>query len=202
MAFSPARIAASLLVAAGLTVASVAPASAESLTIRDKRGDVLLVPADAMSLDDARPAPGMAHTDILRTVIRHGDKRVAVRIKLAELRKTRGFRLQGIRVVTNESVRRNIAVGAWPGMARGEADMSRPNGRTVNCDGLNHRIDYSRNVVTVSVPRSCLSNPRWVRVGIGTAWIKDSGDAYVDEALRAGTVSGYGPKLSPRVRRG
>jgi hypothetical protein len=187
-----------LAIAAGLIVASATSASAESLTVTDPRGDLR-----AYDVENGEPgnAGSVSNGDIVRSVLRHGDTRISVRVKFSELRKIGEFRGDAIRVVTNEGVKRDVSTSAGPGMWSGESDMSRPNGTLVDC-AVAHRIDYDRNVVTVSFPRSCVSNPRWVRLGVGAMWMSSgTGMYYVDDAQVDGNVNDS-VRLSPRLSRG
>jgi hypothetical protein len=38
--------------------------------------------------------------------------------------------------------------------------------REVRCPGLRTKRDVGRDTLLLSVPRSCLGNPRWVRAGV------------------------------------
>lgn len=185
-------------VAAGLAVGTAGTAAAQTLTDVDQRGDVQSFTMDS---EEPAPAPTVANGDILRTVFNHAERRVSVRVKYADLRRIGQFRNDGIKVVTNEGVRREVSVFAGQGMWRGQADMVRPSGRPVDCD-IAHKIDYDRNLVTISFPRSCVSNPRWVRLGMGAVWMDGSSRAYADDAQIDGRINPENLKLSPRLRRG
>jgi len=199
MTLSLGRTALTLALAAGLTVTTAGTAAAEGLTVRDKRGDVQ---ARDMETDEPVGKAGVANGDIVRTVMRHNDRRISVRIKYADLRKAGDGRGDVVRVVTNEGVRRDVQVFAAPGMWRGEAGMSRPNGKPVDCD-VTHKVDYGKNVTTLSFPRTCVSNPRWVRLGVGAMWMKfQAGVYYADDAQLDGRVRANTLELSKRLRRG
>jgi hypothetical protein len=184
--------------AAGLAVATAGTAAAQTLTDVDQRGDVQTFD---MTSEEPTPAPTVANGDVLRTVFKHAERRVSVRVKYADLRRVGQFRNDGIQLVTNEGVRREVSVFAGQGMWRGESDMIRPNGQPVDCD-IAHKIDYDRNLVTISFPRSCVSDPRWVRLGLGSVWVDGENRAYADDAQIDGRINPETLKLSPRLRRG
>lgn len=186
-------------VAAVLTVATAGTATAETLSVTDQARDVQSFTMDS---DTATNEPGVANGDILRTVLRHNSGQISARVKLAELRRVGEVRGDFMRVLTNEGITRDVSIYAGPNMWRGEAEMSRPNGKTVTCD-ISHKIDYDRNVVTVSFPRSCVSSPRWVRIGLGSSWA-NSGFAkfYLDDSQISGHVNPDRLRLSPRLSRG
>jgi hypothetical protein len=193
------RTALTLALAAGLALGTAGAASAQSLTINDARGDVK---AFDMDTDEPTATTGTVNGDALRTVLRHADRQVFVRVKFADLRRTGDGRADFVRVVTNEGVRRDIWVSAGPGMWRGQAQMTRPNGRSVACK-VAHRIDYDTNVTTVSFPRSCVSDPRWVQLGVGSTWVNQTANEYyADDALLSGRINPETLRLSPRIRRG
>jgi hypothetical protein len=183
--------------AAGLTVAAAGPAAAQNLTHVDQRGDVR---SFSMQTEEEAPAPNVKNGDIVRTVLQHRQHRIAVRIKFADLRRV-GFRGDVIRIVTNDGVRRNVETFAAPGAYRGEAEMMRPNGDPVECD-IKLGMDYDKDVVTVSFPRTCVKDPRWVRMGVVSFWVQmNTEKVYADDAQRDGRMN-ENIKLSPRLKRG
>jgi hypothetical protein len=70
------------------------------------------------------------------------------------------------------------------------------------------RVDLDANEVRTAVPRSCLKNPRWVRVGTSAhGWIAPedpadpSGDSFSDEwGVRDDSMSIWLPPFGPKVR--
>lgn len=197
MTLSLRRAVTTVAVAAGLTLAAAGPAAAQQITVRDARGDVQASP---MEDDHAHePAPQVANGDVVRTVLRHNKARVVVRVKFADLKRKGAMAGHVVRIATNERMRRDVVVSAGPRMWRGEATMQRPNGQPVRCD-VSHAINYDTNVIFVSVPRSCVSNPRWVRLGHGSFWL-GGGKFFADDAQLAHEVR-EDVALSPRLRRG
>lgn len=199
MTLSLGRTALTLALAAGLTFTTAGTAAAESLTVRDARGDVQ---ARDMETDEPTGQGEVANGDIVRTVMRHSDRRISVRIKYVDLRKAGDGRGDVVRVVTNEGVRRDVTVFAAPGAWRGDAGMTRPNGNPVDCD-VTHKINYDKNVTTLSFPRKCVSDPRWVQLGVGAMWMKFQASVYyADDAQLDGRVKANSLELSKRLRRG
>ena len=82
---------------------------------------------------------------------------------------------------------------------RGRVIMTKGTGRRVKCHGLSTKVDYVGQRVTVSVPRSCLGRPRWVKVGIATVRFADS--ILLDDAQTDGKLY-QNPKYGPLVKQG
>ena len=72
----------------------------------------------------------------------------------------------------------------------------------IRCAGFDHTIDYTANTVQLSVPRSCVGNPRWVEVnyvGLGNVDARLR-NAYGDDyGLVVETAPGAGTKVIVRV---
>ncbi len=183
---------------AGLVVTPVGAASARTLADSDPHGDVRSFSGDS---EKSVAEPAVTDGDIVSTRFTHGTHRVSVRIRLANLQRTGAYRAEYVRIVTNEGLRREVSLTAAPGMWRGRAEMDRPSGRKVRC-AMRHDIDYAHDVVTLDFPRTCISSPRWVRLGVGSLWGEDLKKIYVDDALIGGAVNPDTVRLSPRLKRG
>jgi hypothetical protein len=83
-------------------------------------------------------------------------------------------------------------------------------GGSARCSGMSHTIDYTRNKVTLTVPRSCLGRPRWVEVAESTVRVEDTSSSstdptaslnlYIDDAFSPYFTSNT--HWSPKVHRG
>jgi hypothetical protein len=195
-----------LATAGCLTVSLAGTAHAQRVGHRDARGDVVKATYDENTqAETIEPAPRQTAGDITGIVVRHAPRRVFVTVRFRELRAMHPMQIHVIQLKTNESLRRELSIIATPQRPQGHADFTRPNGDTVRCRYLRRQVDYAENVLRVSIPRRCLSHPRWVRVGMGHLRIPKTADGsmviYADEAYRSGTV-GDRLTLGPRVRRG
>lgn len=150
--------------------------------------------------------PGHVNGDVVSFKMWHSDTRVGIRVKFSELKRTGMLRGDLLHIVTNEGVKRDAQVIAGtadmaPHAWRGDAELDRPNGDRVRC-AVSHSIDYAANVVQIGVPRSCLSAPRWVRLGYGAfSTGPDFSTGWGDDALLNGTVKDN-LTLSSRLYRG
>jgi len=147
--------------------------------------------------------------DITRVAIRHTNHRVIIRTNYRELTRSQGFRVLVGQIRTNEHVARDVVLIYDRDFApKGEVVLTRHNGDVVSC-GLGKTLDFTANVIEVRVPRTCLSRPRWVRVGVGHISMKftetRTGGQIVtgiDDALRTSTTDDSDLTWSPRIRRG
>lgn len=201
MNISLGRTISTVAIAVGLTLGTAGTAAAQTFSVQDARGDVLAYDM-ASDSDTGTPAPGVENGDVWRTVFRHNDRRISARIKFADLQRRGVMSGYIVRVVTNEKVRRDVIIYAGPQHWRGDSQMARPNGNPVECN-IAHNINYDTNVLTLSFTRSCVSDPRWVRMGAGSFWMNGAAQtAYQDDAQLPGRVNDTTVKLSPRIRRG
>lgn len=188
------------LCAALLGVAPVT-AHAQTFTDRDTVGDVVRF-SDSDTDNIVVPAPLRRLNDVTRTRLAHGASRVAVRVDYGELR--RGGDVQGLEIhmVTNEGARRYLQLVAYPRHWTGAAKLYTGRWGAVRCNGLRRTIDYGANVMKMSFPRRCASNPRWVKFR-AVAYAQAGGGFYADDALSDAPLTSKDDRLtwSGKVRR-
>ena len=184
------------LAMAALLVALPVAAHARYLVHEDAREDVVEIVADL-------PAPDQANGDIASIRFRHTETRVQVRVRFADLQRA-WIQETEVLLMTNEGVKRRVAVAFGSGSWAGTARLYARTGVQLRC-AIYRTVDYSENVLTIGLPRTCLSRPRWVQFGARHTtqpWPLNA-TAFRDDALRD---EGVGPyqylKLSPRLYRG
>jgi hypothetical protein len=190
--------------AAALAIVPLTAANAQTWRHTDATGDVQSVAGDA---DTPTPAPDAVDPDATSVRVSHGPRKVTVRTQFQDLAKASdSFYAFLLQVRTNERVHRQLEVDAGPGMWHGQVTFSSPR-KVLHCRGLARSIDYTANTVTVTIPRSCLSNPRWVQVGDAAvkftgldATDVTAGTGYVDDA--GSPDVGNNIAWSPRIHRG
>jgi hypothetical protein len=151
------------LVSAALAATPPAVAGDEPLTkvvLRDGTGDVW-----RMTLGSAdkvrRPA-----ADVKRAVVRHVPATVRVRMRFADLRRA-GSQSYQVTYRTPGGGYYLAVLESLPGARSGRSSLwGMESERRLRCPELRHRIDYARDLVALSVPRSCLGDPSWVRVNM------------------------------------
>jgi hypothetical protein len=195
--------------AAAMVVVPVTAAQAQTWRHADATGDVQSMPmvGDATT---GTVEPDVTDPDVRTVRVSHGPRKVTMRVQFVDLAAAKdvGY-IFGFQLRTNERLHRVVELDAGPGMWRGQVTFSSPR-RELRCKGLSRSIDYVKNVVTVSVPRSCLSHPRWVQAGSAAAKITglnlndpssiDNATAYVDDA--GSDTIGNNLAWSPRIRKG
>jgi len=199
-----ARVLAALLPA---TLLLPTAAHAEELVIDDAVADVVTVgPTEEGQGDLANlvPTPDNLTADVVRTVVDHAERRLRVRVDLRELgRERQYFAVLSVRTPDGTFEVETDHLGRRP-----DADLTR-RGRRVECPRLRTVTDRASSRATVTVPASCLGDPRWVRVGVGvavltTATTPEGVDEVVvlaDDAQRVGDVRDR-IALGPKVHRG
>ncbi|MFC5731412.1 MULTISPECIES: hypothetical protein [Nocardioides] len=177
---------------AAITTLILAPgvAHADSWTHTDPARDVVAFDDEGAET----PAPEVERGDIRRVRITHSSTRVRIRYTMRETFGANHGLVHAIRTPRNQF---------W--LVRFRADGLRHNGlfldqgeKEIRCRGIDWSIDRARATVIVSVPRSCLGRPRWVRAGVGVQSV-GADAAHVDDGLRVGTGSAL--RLSPRLYR-
>jgi len=173
------RLVAGVAGAAVALTLSAGPAAAERMTVADRRGDVLRVEEGATS---GLPAPGSTF-DVWRSTFAHTRDRVVVRVLFDDLRPT-GKRLQvWVNLQDGRGRTHHVGVAGVPGNRGGTAWLMGDRGQDRPCR-IRHRIDYGRDVVRVSLPRTCLGSPRVLRFGLLTEHVRRTWRyAWLDDGL-------------------
>lgn len=166
---------------------AAAPAQAQQSSTRDAARDVTVFRGEGGTTTRAVIKNG----DIRRTTIAHKAGKVTLRVSFRDLAKKGNGLLQYTDIRTPTS-RYDLSVFAGPGNWAGAHPSS--------CAGAAHKINYRTNVFTYAIPRSCLGDPRWVRVGFATATYEGDNQR-VDDARRKG-IDDNGIALTPRLTRG
>lgn len=169
-------------------------AQADRYVQADPAGDVVTVHYNPLS---TVPAPTVTEGDIVSSSVRHKARKVLLTMRFVELDRTGQGRIffYGIRT---GSMTRYVTLAAAPGRWAGKAQVVKPSGKKVSCR-VTRAIDYAANTATIGVPRSCLGDPRWVKVGMQAAsYIDDL--VYGDDARTNGRIYKY-MVFTPKVRR-
>ena len=185
----------SALVVAAATVVTLVPtaANADKYVAADTTDDVVKLASD----NSTTPQHGRTEGDIIRTTVRHRAKRVVITMRFAELSAV-GLGDLHIFAIRSNKLNRVIGVDTGPGHWGGKVVVEKPNGKKVSGCNARRTVDYTANTATVSVPRSCLGKPRWVKVAMQHGTFVTEDDLYVDDAHTNGRIFSYfvyGPRV-------
>ena len=192
---------AALVVSAAALVLPASAASAATMTIGDATGDTYLGHYDeASDTTTYEPAGSQVNVDLEKVVVKHKNRVVVAKASYTDLARSGQQFMYALRLRTNEGLKRDVNVDTMFTGPKGEVSLSKPNGNEVRCRGLSHDIDYAADTVTVEVPRSCLSAPRWVQAFTAAIGFSDTGDFYIDH----GHMAAMKEKVvwSDRIRKG
>lgn len=182
------------IVALGVLVPS--SASARSYTIPDPAHDVI---GFFEGGGGPEAAPTRAEGDVLASGVAHRPRRVIVAMRYAAMTQTTMEAAHTFLLTTNEGKVRRVTVMVSPGHWGGTTYFNNGHGDVVRCK-LTTTLSYAQRRATVSIPRRCLSSPRWVRVGMQSMTM-EQGIFYLDDGQSGAPLSGH-PVFGPRVRRG
>ena len=116
-------------------------------------------------------AEGERRADILRTRIQHTDRALVVRTKLLRLRREGANLAMAMRMRTNDGIYREVQLEAGRRIGwRGQVSMQNRRGANVQCR-TGRNINYATDVMALRIPRSCLSNPRWVQMTLVSVFV-------------------------------
>jgi hypothetical protein len=172
------------------TVAIAAPANAESRTLKDGKGDTWNVAAE-----EPKKVSGHPQADIRKVSIRHSSRKLAITVKVQNLKKTgEGIGTQ-VNIDTATDISYSASVGGEPGAWRGRATFWASDGTTCSPQGS---MDYGKDVMRLTVPTRCLANPEWVRLVVGGIYVKSESKAFYDDATSKKLEFAY----TRRIQRG
>lgn len=177
-----------------------APAQAQVYGHTDPAGDVTVTTCDSNDENCIdKLAPTAKQPDIVRVVTSHTSTQVKAYAKYAELGPA-GTRMHALRVVTGAGRHLHFSLVTVDGRTVFKELDRDSDGAKVSCSGLVAKVDNTANTVLLSIPRSCIGNPSYVRVGFGGAIFNDtswrSDDAQVSGISSSDSDLKLGPSLS------
>ena len=184
----------------------VSPAAAATTALADPAGDVWRATYNFETGEEGElePAGSAPNVDLTRTVVKHSARRVVLTARYAELTKRTNRFAFAVQLRTNEGLKREIGVETFTREGWGGTAYFGSPKRELRCQGLTHEVDYGTDTVRASVPRACLSKPRWVQVRVMAVAFEDStSNEFVAYQDNGHDESGDEPTVwSGKVRRG
>lgn len=156
---------------------SVTGAQVSSVALDDPTGDVW-----ASGSGESSPwvsAGDLPTADIVHAEARHGRGRVRIEMTFTDLRQEEPQSY--LATLITERRLRAVYVSAGPDGWGGRHELVNGRFATVRCPRLRHSIDYDTEQVVMSVPRSCLGFPRFVRVGMSNIMFRGETEADFQE---------------------
>lgn len=185
----------SCLVALGLVAgpATAAPTDHPSrVVLRDGRGDVWKF---FPKTEDSVRLHHYPRADETKASLRHGSQAVTVRIRFADLQPV-GTHLFWVHLRTRD-YQWDAVVTSKPGHRAGQRYFQGDDG-SKRCVGFTRSIDYAGDLVTMRIPRSCLHDPAWVRLGVfNELYYRGMPPNYFDNPLNHRMEPGQTPRLYP-----
>jgi hypothetical protein len=178
-------------------VLTAAPSLAQSRTTPDGTGDVWsqggvvsrsthaqvrsLLAGHARGVSQPQPAERV-NTDLVKTKVNHTATEVTATATYADLvRNTDSFEYVML-LKNNDRQKFWVFVGATPDDRNGAMSLTSANGDKVKCGGKDFAVSYAQDKISLSIPRSCLGKPRWVKYESAAITFDEANNSFIDDA--------------------
>jgi hypothetical protein len=162
---------------------------------RDAQHDVLIWDLEG---DSTSPDPTNTTSDIVRTIVNHGARRLSLTAELQHLGRGQ-YRMLLSEIHASDGVNYLLTVDYARTPIGARLTLERASGKPVACPGATWSVDAAADTVATSVPRSCLHDPDWVRVGVGSVSApSDLSVSRADDSRRNGTLNPDHVRVGPR----
>jgi len=180
--------------AAAAVVLMPTAAHADKYVHTDASGDVVSFDPES---EATTVVPDRAEGDVVRSVVRHRAHKIVLTLAYREL--TAGPQVMHYYGIRTSTMKRYVALRTSASHPGGRVALFDSHDKKVRCK-VGGKVDYTANTATVSVPRSCLGNPRWVKVAMAQATFGTATSPfYVDDSRATGNFNN--PQFGPRVFR-
>ena len=166
------------------------PARPETLEWTDGKGDMWAAKyVEPDGFVPKGPRPKSTNGDIRHVAVAHHRERLEIKVQYVALDDVKSLVPLRAWVDSNLGVESDISI-SWDGPAQETFVNIFNDGGDVDCKGASSTVDFEANIATVSVPRSCLGLPRWVRVALESEIYQSKNyqaePAHMDNAMDAG----------------
>lgn len=159
--------------ALGLSVATAAPASADSRTLKDGKGDTW----DVTQSDPVKKS-GHPEGDVRKAVVKHTGRKLVVTVHTQNLKKSGEAVGAIMQVKAAGGGVYDAAVYGEEGAWNGQSYFS---GSDVSCE-TDETMNYKKDRMTLSVPTRCFDRADWVKVNISGIWVSNNDKVFFDSA--------------------
>lgn len=192
------RLTTVLIGALTATFAIGSPALAAKHVTKDARGDAASMVFDSATGATITPLPDETGADITRTVAKHTNRRLIVKVHVREAT----ARTAPMLVMEIRTRKGRYEAAYIRGAGSHGFDLSTGAGKAVKCSGVKTSFSLDTDTATVSIPRSCIGSPPWVRLQVVTLGVNDTQNLIADDAQRTGMRSDGRLATGPRIRKG
>lgn len=173
-------------------------------SVPDAEGDVV-VSGLSKDRETVSAAPGTTITDIITTSVDHGADVVTVDVAFTDLRPRQYLDLSAY--VTTDSTGSRLPTQATAVTYLGDSsiDIYYEGDPPSRCPAATVAVDYDINTLTMSIPRGCLGEPRWIEAKVRAATMRPEAmgsrrDAvWEDDAYRPAQDQPAGSQTSGRL---
>lgn len=172
-----------LALAGGFAAGFAGPAVAGTYTHQDPAKDVTLTGPFNVST-----VPANKEADITKVSVTHSATSVRSVTTLRDITKNDLHRfITTLRLKNGSKFKTFQAVLATDdGNPQSDLTLYTGAGDPVSCPGLSSTVDFQKDVATITVPRSCIGKPAWVKAAVVAEWIPNHDDYYFDNGLTKG----------------
>lgn len=176
------RILLSGLIAAVLAVSTAGVAQARSYVHDDSTGDVWR----AFNLESTSRVPDQVEGDVTQVELRHHTSYVQMFMSLRDIKRETLNNFFYFNLQNGRKKLTQVTVGTYPRFGKPDGVLTVRDGRyrTSNCRGTKgFAINWETNKVAVTIPRTCLGNPKYLRMQAFDSFDHDTASDYSDDAL-------------------
>jgi hypothetical protein len=178
------------------TGASAVEAPVSRVVLKDPAGDVWVI-GDGEN-DQWVSAGDVPTADVVRAVVRHGFRFVVVRMTFTDLRRVEPQFYSAL--IVSRRQYGAVFVSTGPRQWNGHHQLMDGTSSDVKCPRLRHRIDYEAEQITMLIPRPCIGQPRWVKVGMSNFMFRGTGQDFQEITDNPHSARAEGP-LTERLYR-
>lgn len=167
------RTAVAVAALAASVVLAPTTAFAKAVTLDDAQGDTYKVQWEEGSEEPTFTESGVdLNADVDKATVSHTDKRIALVTRYASLKKTGMDLSTGVTMKTDDGTEWVLYASAYRTSEGWQASgysfsaggpVSRFAARGMSCEGTKAHVDFEKDLLSVSAPRSCFGGPTWIK---------------------------------------
>ena len=170
------RTAVAVAALAASVVLAPTSAFAKAVTLDDAQGDTYKMQWVEGAEEPSFTESGVdLNADVDKATVSHTDKRISLVTRYASLKKTGLDISSGVMMKTDDGAEWVMYASAYKGSEGWQASgysfsasgpVSRFAARGSICEGTKAHVDFEKDLLSVSVPRSCFGSPTWIKAHV------------------------------------